>query len=258
MKRYISRIDQFLSLLFFSPIMVFYRLKGFPIYISNIIKYQILNKDNLKFPIRFYSLLPILTDRYNSAGGVTGHYFLQDLHVANIIYSKKPIEHVDIASRVDGFVAHLLIFMKVVYVDIRNLPVVLNNLVFKQGTITKLPFTDNQLNSLSTLHVFEHIGLGRYGDDIDPNGHIAAARELQRVMAPGGTLYLSVPVGRERLCYDAHRIFHPQTILDLFPKMKLNEFYLIDDKGDKVTLESNFLKAEACSFGCGIFILEKQ
>lgn len=258
MKRYITRIDQFLSLVLFSPIMVIYRLRGLPVFISNVIKYQGHNKKNSKFPIRFYSLLPVLADRYDNAGGVTGHYFLQDLHVANMIYSKKPHAHVDIASRVDGFVAHLLIFMKVVYVDIRNLPVSLNNLIFKQGSITKLPFADNELDSLSTLHVFEHIGLGRYGDDIDPDGYVRAAKELERVVAPGGILYLSVPVGKERLCYDAHRIFHPQTIVDLFPKMKLNEFYLIDDKGDKVTRENDFLKAEACSFGCGIFILEKQ
>lgn len=257
MKRLIIRIDQFLSLILFSPIMVVYRLRGLPIFLKNTVKYQFMTGNNSKFPIRLYSLLPVLADRFDSAGGVTGHYFLQDFHVAELIYNKKPSSHVDVASRVDGFLAHLMIFMKVTYVDIRNLPVSLKNLIYKKGSITELPFEDNELESLSTLHVFEHIGLGRYGDDVDPNGYIKAANELERVVSVGGTLYLSMPVGKERLCYDAHRIFHPQTIVELFPKMKLINFFLIDDKGDRIIENATFEQASKCDYGCGIFIFEK-
>ncbi len=50
-----------------------------------------------------------------------GHYFHQDLWAAKKIFKRRPMTHVDIGSRVDGFVAHLLVFMPVTAVDIRYL-----------------------------------------------------------------------------------------------------------------------------------------
>ena len=91
------------------------------------------------------------------------------------------------------------------------------------GDITRLPFADASIRSLSSLHVIEHIGLGRYGDPIDPSGCFAAMRELSRVLASGGHLYLSTPVGRERVCFNAHRVFAARTILNAVPDLRLDE-----------------------------------
>ena len=258
MKKYILRIDQFFSVVMFSPISIINKLRGLPIFISNLISYRFSSKGSNNFPIRLSSLFPVLADRYESAGNGKGHYFFQDLHVASMLFKEKPSSHVDIGSRLDGFIAHLLVFMKITYVDIRKLPIELANLTFQEGSIVELPFRDDEINSLSCLHVLEHIGLGRYGDPVDPAGHIKAAKELQRVVAPKGKLYVSMPVGKERLCYDAHRIFNPNSVLKLFDGMKLLELYLIDDQGEKVTLQNNFVAAEKCDYGCGIFIFEKQ
>ena len=82
-----------------------------------------------------------------------------------------------------------------IFVDYRPLEVRLPGLTCVAGTIEQLPFADVSLRSLSCLHVIEHIGLGRYGDSLDPDGSRKAAVELQRVVAVGG----------ETLSDDAHR-----------------------------------------------------
>jgi hypothetical protein len=53
---------------------------------------------------------PILVDYTDNAGSSQGHYFHQDLLVASMICKKNPIKHIDIGSRIDGFVAHVASF----------------------------------------------------------------------------------------------------------------------------------------------------
>jgi SAM-dependent methyltransferase len=160
---------------------------------------------------------------------------------------------VDVASRLDGFVAHLLPFCHVTYVDLRPLTGTAPGLTFQQGSILDLPFAENSIISLSCLHVIEHVGLGRYGDPLMPDGYSVAAAELARVLKPGGTLYLGTPVGREHLCFDAHRVFDPLTIVECFSGLELVEFSLIDDAGFSVIPNAPFELARACNYGCGLF-----
>src|SRR5262245_51188927 len=51
---------------------------------------------------------PILSDYGGAAGVARGHYFYMDLWAARKIFKAAPSRHVDIGSRIDGFVAHLL------------------------------------------------------------------------------------------------------------------------------------------------------
>src|SRR6516165_5825430 len=64
---------------------------------------------------------PVLSDYKESAGAARGHYFHMDLWAARKIFTAAPRHHVDIGSRIDGFVAHLLAFRDVEVVDIRPL-----------------------------------------------------------------------------------------------------------------------------------------
>ncbi|WP_235852458.1 DUF268 domain-containing protein [Helicobacter vulpis] len=87
---------------------------------------------------------------------------------------------------------------------------------------------DQSVESLSALCSVEHFGLGRYGDPIDPDGWRKALKSFQRVLKPGGKLYLSVPVGKEnRVCFNAHRIFHPSTIIETLDQMQIKEMSYI-------------------------------
>lgn len=245
----------FTSLLF-DPLIVLNKWRAIPHFVRNFREYRRLNR-NPNFRIRANNILYTTYDRFGNAGVAGDHYFWQDLWAARYIYAAGAKHHFDVGSRISGFVAHILPFCKVTYVDIRPLSIFIEGLQFKQGSILDLPFGDRTLSSISSLHVIEHIGLGRYGDPINPNGHIQAARELERVLAPGGMLLIGTPVGRERLCFDAHRVFDPETISHAFPKLTLEKFALIEDKSDKIISNATFQQARGCEYGCGLFVFRR-
>ena len=174
-----------------------------------------------RFPIKITQIKPCLAD-YNAQAGTYGSYFHQDLWAAKKIYKKQPSKHVDIGSRIDGFISHLLVFTKVIEIDIRYLESKVEGLEFLQSNATDLEiFEDNSVDSISSLHVAEHFGLGRYGDNLDPDACFIFMKNLQRVLSRNGTLLFAVPIGQDSLYFNANRKFHPQTILSNFDKLKL-------------------------------------
>lgn len=177
------------------------------------------------FVINRERLFPVIKERFETAGTV-GNYFWQDLWAARLIYERMPREHYDIGSRLDGFIAHILAFgVPVKMIDIRPFPVEVEGLTTIVDDATALDeFEDDSIESLSALCSLEHFGLGRYGDPIDPEACFKCFNNIQKRMKPGGNLYISVPIGKERLEFNAHRVFYPQTIIDSFDKMKLVEF----------------------------------
>lgn len=161
--------------------------------------------------------LPILTE-WNESSGHLGGYFHQDLAVARWIHHAAPRRHIDIGSRIDGFVGNLAVFRPVEVIDIRPQPVEIEQVKFHQLDLMK-PLPEAWIgctDSLSCLHTIEHFGLGRYGDPLDPLGHIKGLEQLKRMIEPGGVLYLSTPIGIERVEFNAHRVFSPSTLLAWF------------------------------------------
>jgi len=223
---------------------------GIPVYIVNLTSAIRHNNKNWKM-----SLFPILADRFEQSGVASGHYFHQDLWAARRIYSKSPNCHVDVGSRVDGFIAHLLTFRDVTVIDVRSLQSKVADLKFVQANMmdtTSVP--PIRADSVSSLHAIEHFGLGRYGDPFDWDGWEKGILNLTTLLLPGGHLYLSVPVGRERVEFNAHRVFRPKTIIQTANEvgLALVEFSYIDDAGDfyqAVPPET----ADACEYGCGCF-----
>jgi SAM-dependent methyltransferase len=139
-------------------------------------------------------------------------------------------QHVDIGSDVK-FVGMLTTITNVTFVDIRPLEIKLKGFISKCGSIVALPFDDRSISSLSSMHVIEHVGLGRYGDPIDPLGTVRACKELSRVLAPGGKLYLSVPIGESKVQFNGQRIFAIEEIVRLFNGLRLVEFSFVDTDG---------------------------
>jgi hypothetical protein len=159
-----------------------------------------------------------------------GHpYFFQDVWALQKLAALKPRQHHDVGSRLDGFVGQATSLCPVVFWDIRPPNFSLPNLEYRNGSILEMPLRDWSVLSLSCLHTIEHIGLGRYGDAIDPQGTDKAMRELARILAPGGQLFLSCPIGRERVCFNAHRILHPERAIQLLPELSLKEFSAVGD-----------------------------
>lgn len=150
-------------------------------------------------------------------------YFLQGTWCAKKIFEAKPEKHHDIGSQalMVGIISQ---FTPTTMVDIRPLALSLPGLSFVEGDITALPFADQSISSLSSICVIEHIGLGRYGDPLDQFGTEKAAKELARVLAKGGSLYISVPVDAENKVYfNAHRAFTRDYILNIFKPLNLTE-----------------------------------
>ena len=249
----------FFSRLFFDPIAfgtaVQTRARALPIYAANVVRYVRRNER----PSMRFSLLSAwfrTYDRFAVAGSQTWDYFWQDLWAATNLFESGVRRHVDVGSRLDGFIAHILPFCHVTSVDIRPNDVPWANFEFRQGSILQMPFDDDAIPSLSSLHVIEHVGLGRYGDPLDPDGPWKAARELTRVLARGGKLLIGAPVGRERLCFDAHRIFAAETVRAMFAGLELVEFSFIDDR-NKLFRNASFGDTADAYFGCGLFEFRK-
>ena len=64
----------------------------------------------------------------------------------------------------------------------------------------------------------EHSGLGRYGDSLNPNGDIEAMDEIYKKLKNNGILLLGIPIGRDALTWNNHRVYGPLRIRLLFDK----------------------------------------
>lgn len=216
--------------------------------------YEASNTD-ARFKVEEEFLHLVANEKDKEAGIPSPHYFAQDIWGGNKVFRNNPLCHYDIGSRLDGFIAHLLTFREVYYIDIRPLPYDIPGLHFVQGDATTLDKIENgTVESLSCFHAMEHFGLGRYGDKIDPDAYIKAAKAMQRVLKEGGRLYIGVPISREdRLIFNAHRLFSIQTVLELFSEMTLEDIAVI--KPDGVKAESISMKdyQNIEEYSCGLF-----
>ena len=202
---------------------------------------------------------PCLSDR-TSVTPFDPQYFYQAAWAISRIHTNKPELHIDVGSDVK-YVGMLSGVCKVEFVDIRPLEVNLPNFYSKTGSILALPYKDNSVSSISALHVIEHIGLGRYGDPIDPRGTDKACAELERVLAKGGVLYLSVPIGSPRVQFNGQRILSIDELLNFLPKLTLIEMSFVDNNGkyhDKLKPSEILYNESARSdFALGCFVFKK-
>lgn len=177
---------------------------------------------NQRFELSPCTLLPY-TDDCVETTPLDPVYFYQDTWAARKIFESKPARHIDIGSsaKTVGIVSQ---FVPTTMIDIRPITLKLDGLTFLKGSILAIPLVDQTVESLSSLCVIEHIGLGRYGDPVDAFGSEKAAAELKRVLAVGGNLYVSVPVDdRCRVYFNAHRAFTRDAVMELFAGLSLVE-----------------------------------
>jgi SAM-dependent methyltransferase len=207
--------------------------------------------------------VPQWSERYvvlgenTSATGFDRHYVYHSAWAARILARNRPGRHVDFSSSV-YFVAIVCAFVPVDHYDHRPPDLRLDNANVGFADLTALPFADNSFPSVSCMHVVEHVGLGRYGDALDPDGDGKAMRELSRVVAPNGRLLFVVPVGRPRICFNAHRIYSYEQIIAAFSGLELVEFRLVPDRPqDGGLIEATPQVVAAQEYGCGCFCFRK-
>lgn len=75
--------------------------------------------------------------------------------------------------------------------------------------ITYEEFTKSDIicDSTITISSVEHSGLGRYGDPLDPDGDLKAMKELLDRTKTGGLCFLAVPMGKDQILWNAHRVY---------------------------------------------------
>ena len=233
-------------------------LKNLPKYFIDRNRYM-KQVDLKKWSFRSY---PMLLDNRSEAASL-GEYFWQDLLVAKKIIKTNPSKHIDIGSRLDGFIAHLACVRKVEIFDIRPLTKKIPNVRFKKIDITNLKQKHKMIaDCVSCLHTLEHVGLGRYGDNIDIHGWSKALGSIISIVKPGGLLWLSVPIGLQSVVFNCHRIFNPVTIIDEAAKfeMKLINFYYLSDLGilKSKNFQKDIQKLSKKKYGLGIFLFRKK
>lgn len=181
------------------------------------------------------------------------HYTWQAAWATKRVVQRAPSRHVDVSSAVP-YVVQLASVLPVTYYEFNPPELVHPDITVQHATVVDLPIESRSVESLSCLHVIEHIGLGRYGDPIDPDGADRALRELARVIAPGGQLLVSAPVGRARVAFNAHRVLDAGAVVRALVEqgLTLQGFAYVDDRGrfhDPARPEDT----AALRYGCGMF-----
>jgi len=209
-------------------------------------------------------LLPCLHDWHQEGAATKMEYFWQDLLVARRISRAKPAKHVDVGSLVDGFVAHVASFREIEVFDVRPISTQIPGVTFRQADLMQpVPGMTDCCDSLSCLHALEHFGLGRYGDPIDPRGFERGFANMAALLKSDGVFYLSVPVGIDRVVFNAHRVFDPRTIIKLAQQhgLKLSVLTVIHPGGrtETVALDAALLSGLASQrYALGIFEFQKR
>lgn len=201
-----------------------------------------------RFRLDWNDRYPCLDDKTDTSS-FDAHYIYHPAWAARLIAKIHPVLHVDISSSL-VFCTMLSAYVPVEFYDFRPAELTLEGLTCKRGDLMNLPFPDNSVESLSCMHVIEHIGLGRYGDPLDPEGDLKAIAELKRVLIKGGSLFFVVPVGQPRIQYNAHRIYSYEQIASNFPDFQIEQFALVDDRG-KFMVNATASDATQQRYGCG-------
>lgn len=259
-KNFLLKIYAVMQNFGFDPILTANAIKAIPGYLSDLAIFRRNVPDGLG-EIRLH---PCLSDRFDKSGIAGGHYFHQDLFVAQRIFESQPKKHVDIGSRIDGFVAHVASFREIEIFDIRPNNVSMKNIRFFQSNMMMpiSPEWHSYSDSVSSLHALEHFGLGRYGDPLDHGGFEKGMENIFKICKPNGKIYLSLPIGPQRVEFNAHRVFSTKFLWGVCEKTyEILSFSFVDDQGDfhpdvkteRVDIENNF----NCNFGLGIFELRK-
>ena len=199
----------------------------YPFFIRDFVQFSRMAEKDGRFPVRWRDFLPYLFDNIAKTE-IEPHYTYHPAWAARIVAETKPEKHVDISS-ILHFSTLISAFVPVDFYDFRPAEVRLDRLVCQRGDLMSLPLADNSVESISCMHTIEHVGLGRYGDTLDPKGDLRAAQELVRVTRPGGSLIIVAPVGKPRIYFNAHRVYAFEQIISMFAEMELREFSLVPD-----------------------------
>lgn len=124
------------------------------------------------------------------------------------------------------------------------------NAIFEHiGNISKYK---NSFDFIFSISSYEHSGLGRYGDPLDPFGDIKAMQQAFELLSSNGILFLAVPVGQDALIWNAHRIYGRHRL-----PLLLDGWEILEDYGfyDEILDKENI---DLKKFTQPLFVLRKM
>ena len=81
-----------------------------------------------------------------------------------------------------------------------------------------------------SISSFEHDGLGRYGDPLNPDGDLEAMDNAKKIIKKDGLLYLSIPIGKDMICFNTHRIYGKNRLPLLLKGWRIEKSFGFSDK----------------------------
>ena len=220
---------------------------------------ELQKKTDARFRLSYKDAIPCLFDKTEQTQ-FDRHYVYHTAWAARILKKIDPKHHVDISSSV-YFSSILSAFYPIDFYDYRPADIQLSNLKTCHADINKLPFEDSSVSSISCMHVIEHIGLGRYGDALDPDGDLKAFNELKRVVSDNGSLIIVIPMGEQPIVhFNAHRVYDYDQIIRIFHGFELMEFALIPEAWDNggLLIDADKKNLENETYACGCFWFTKK
>ncbi|MCR4313208.1 MAG: DUF268 domain-containing protein [Candidatus Roizmanbacteria bacterium] len=220
---------------------------------------ELSKKASKRFSVSWDDIFFFANDNTTNTG-FDAHYVYHPAWAARILTKTKPEFHIDISSTLH-FSSIVSAFIPVHFYDYRPAKLELSNLTSERADLLSLPFKDGSIKSISCMHTIEHVGLGRYGDELDPDGDLKAINELKRVTALHGDLLFVVPIGKPKLLFNAHRIYSYTQIQEYFGKdFELMDFFLIPDNAVTrgVIYKATEKDADGQDYGCGCFWFRKK
>lgn len=233
------------------------RARNYALFLCDFLRFCRMNDG--RFPMSWATRHPCPGDRTASTG-FDAHYVFHTAWAARILAERPPRRHVDISSCL-RFVTIASAFVPMDFYDWRPANISLSSLSTGQADLTKLPFADGSVPSLSCMHVVEHVGLGRYGDALDPQGDLKAFSELARVLAPGGRLLICLPMAEKpMLAFHAHRVYSYSQVIASLPGLTPERFDLISDNAmaEGMLMDAHESDLKGQRYACGCFVFSKS
>lgn len=253
-RNYLRKINHFLNLIGINIKKIFF-LKNTIKYFNHYLLFKKLGGKVKKF-------YPMLDDFDDNAASIKNQLFHSDLLTSQKVYEKKPEKHLDIGSRIDGVIAHIASFRNLDVLDIRDVDIQPHkNINFVKKDLLQIKILDDaeKYDSISSIGCLAHIGLGRYGDKIDPNGYKRGIKAINNLAKKNCIIYIMMPVGKKGVEFNSHQVFDADQLIEEFKSNSFNlqEFHLINDVGDLI-LNSKTKNSLDLNFGGGYFVFQKK
>jgi SAM-dependent methyltransferase len=136
------------------------------------------------------------------------------------------------------------------------------NLEFLQGNILDLDLSHKSIDLIICCSAVEHIGLtGRYdAQGENENGDLRAMSKMRKFLKKQGELLLTIPVGRDSICKQYHRVYGEKRLPLLVKEFQVKEeqYWAKTDsrKWQKVTKrEALKVRPSEKIYALGLFVL---